>query len=130
MRMSRIDNNKIKNNRGAALLMTLLILSGVLVVALATANLVVSGIKMSRNQIQSTKAFFAAETGAERALRAVRKDGYVLPDTDTDDIFIGTLENNSTYQVNYATTTPLVVFTSTGSYQQVKRTVSVSFFVN
>src|SRR5680860_1309976 len=94
---------KLKNNKGAALLMTLLILSSILVVALATSDLVMSGIKMSRNRIQSTKAFFAAETGIERLLWAVRKDSYPLLDLNQLNIINGTLENNSTYQVDYAT---------------------------
>jgi len=124
------NKKRIKNNRGTALLMTLLILSSILVVALATASLVMSGIKISRNQIQSAKAFFAAEAGAEKSLWAVRKDSYVLADTDQDNVFNGTLDNDSVYQVDYATTTPTVTFTSTGSYQQVKRSVTVGFAVN
>ncbi len=127
----KIINNKIiKDNEGAALLMTLLILSSVLVVALATADLVMVGIKMSRNQVQSTRAFFAAEAGVERSLWKSRKDSYDLPDSDTENVFSGTLGNEATYQVNYSTTTPEVMFTSTGDYRQVKRTISVSFFVN
>jgi len=121
---------KSTNNEGTALLMTLLMLTGILVVALATANLVVSGIKMSRNQVQSTKAFFAAEAGAEKSLWEARKNSYVLPETDQVNVFSATLGNGSAYQVDYASSTPFVTFTSTGNYEQVKRGISVTFIVD
>ncbi|MDD5291288.1 MAG: hypothetical protein PHZ04_04230 [Patescibacteria group bacterium] len=119
--------NKIKNNDGTALLLTLLILSGILVVALGAASLIVPGIKMSRTQEQSIKAFFAAEAGAERALWEVRKNNYAVPDVDTDNIFSSSLGNSSTYQVDSALSPPQVTFTSTGSYQQTRRSVAVNF---
>ena len=120
---------KTKNNNGTALLLTLMILASILVVALGTASLIIPGIKMSRTQEQSIKAFFAAEAGAERALWEVRKNGYAVPDVDTDNIFSGSLGNNSAYQVDCALSLPQVTFTSTGSYQQTRRSVAVSFEV-
>jgi len=118
---------EIKSNKGTALLLTLLILTSILVVALGVANLIVPGIRMSRTQEQSTKAFFAAEAGAERALWEVRKNSYSLPVSDTEDVFSGSLDNNSAYQVDYTIVASLVTFTSTGSYRQTMRSVAVDF---
>ena len=120
---------EIKSNKGTALLLTLLILTSILVVALGAANLIVPGIRMSRTQEQSTKAFFAAEAGAERALWEVRKNSYVIPGADTENIFFGTLDNNSAYQVDCAVALPQVTFTSTGNYRQTRRSVAVDFEV-
>lgn len=122
-------NNILKNNTGTALLMTLLILTSILTVSLGVANLIVSGIKMSRTQAQSTKAFFASEAGVERSLWEVRKNGYTLLGEDTTDVFNDSLDNGSIYQVDYATSTPIVTFTSTGQYQQARRSVAVNFEV-
>ena len=129
MRMSQITNDRAKNNNGTALLMTLLILTSILVVALGAASLIVPGIRMSRTQAQSTKAFFAAEAGVERALWEVRKNGYAVPEVDTDNVFSGSLGNSSAYQADCALSLPQVTFTSTGRYQQTRRSVAVNFEV-
>lgn len=120
--------SKQKNQRGVILLLTLFILSGILVITLAAADLVLAGLKMNRLTGYSNLAFFAAETGLERALWEVRKNNYVLPDIDTLNVFsLSDLGNGSAYQVNYATSTPIVTFTSIGSYRGAKRSVESNF---
>jgi hypothetical protein len=111
-----------KNNKGTALLMTLLILTSILVVVLGAANLIVPGIKMSRTQAQSTKAFFASEAGVEKALWELRKNDYNIPEVDTDNVFSETLD----YYIDGAD----ITFTSTGYYQQTRRSVAVTFQVS
>ncbi|MBI4812207.1 pilus assembly PilX N-terminal domain-containing protein [Candidatus Falkowbacteria bacterium] len=135
MRILQIANNfKIPpipfvkgGERGTALLMTLLILSGILVVTLGAASLVAQGILMGRTQARSTKAFFAAETGGENVLWEVRKNGYVLPEQNQEDVFNGALSNGAVYSVDYATSSPYVYFTSDGSYRQTRRSVEIGF---
>ena len=68
--------NIIKNKRGTALFMALMILSGALIVSLGAASLVISGMKQGRTQSYSTKAYFAAESGTERVLWEIRKNGF------------------------------------------------------
>ncbi|MDD5031482.1 MAG: hypothetical protein PHR36_00335 [Patescibacteria group bacterium] len=121
---------KINNKSGTALLLTLLILTSILVVALGAASLITAGITIGRTQAQSTKAFFAAEAGAEQALWEVRKNSYSIPGADTDDIFLGSLSNSSSYAVDLAVSLPQVTFTSTGSFRQVKRSIAVDFEVD
>jgi hypothetical protein len=64
------------NNRGGTIiLLTVLILTSVLTITLISSDIVRAGIKMSRSQMNSTKAYFAAEGGAERFLWDLRKEG-------------------------------------------------------
>ena len=61
--------NITKNNQGSTmLLMTILVLASILTISLSLSAIVVNGLKMGVNQVHSTKAFFAAEAGAERIL--------------------------------------------------------------
>ncbi|MBU4256947.1 pilus assembly PilX N-terminal domain-containing protein [Candidatus Parcubacteria bacterium] len=141
MRILQIANNtnsRIKNNNhGSALLITVLILTSILAVALGAANLVVSGIKMSGGQERSTIAYFAAEAGAERVLwnlhygdfsgcnlgEYVKFGAAATCDTNPNP---ETLSNNSSYSVYYKSTTPLAI-TSTGGFANVKRIVELGF---
>lgn len=117
-----------KNNRGIILLLTLLILSGILIVTLTAADLVFAGIKMNRLVGYSGVAYFASEAGMEKALWEARKNDYVLPGVDTDNIFsLSDLGNGAAYQVNYATSSPEVIFKSIGSYRGIKRSVESAY---
>jgi hypothetical protein len=130
------------NEQGTMLLMTLLILSGILTVTLGAASLVVAGINMSRTQERSTKAYFAAEAGAERVLWLVRKDGgfnfeecadsgqcvnFDTKTCDACDAAFYLLANDTAYNVNYASTTDEIIFTSTGRYGGTRRSVQVGY---
>ena len=57
-------------------MMTVLILSVVLTVTLSAADIVRNGLMMSNAQVNSTKAYFAAEAGAERILWEIRKNSF------------------------------------------------------
>jgi hypothetical protein len=123
-----IMNNDIKNKKnGSALMMTLLILTGSLTVVLIAADLVVNGIKSGRNQSYSTKAYFAAEAGTEYSLWEMRKN-YFYQDEDEKNIFSGELANGSIYHVDYASSSPAIIFISTGVFNGVYRAVKTSFF--
>lgn len=117
-----------KNQTGVILLLTLFILSGILVITLAAADLVLAGLKMNRLTGYSNLAFFAAEAGLERALWEVRKNNYVLPNLDAANVFsLSDLGNGSAYQVDYASSTPTVTFKSIGSYRGAKRSVESTY---
>ncbi|MBU0722427.1 hypothetical protein KKA93_03165 [Patescibacteria group bacterium] len=121
-------NKYKKNQTGIILLLTLFILSGILVVTLVAADLVFAGIKMNRLTGYSNLAFFASEAGIERSLWEVRKNNYVLPNIDTINIFsLNDLGNGSAYQVDYASSTPNVIFKSIGSYLGFKRSIEGSY---
>ena len=112
------------------MLLTLLILSSILVVTLAAADLVLIGLKMNRLTGYSSLAFFASETGLERALWEARKNNYVLPGSSAVNVFNNAnIGNGSAYQVDYATSTPNITFKSVGSYSGVKRSVESTYQV-
>ena len=121
-------NKYIKNNKGVILLLTMFILTGILVITLGAAELVYSGIKMNRLTGYSNLAFYASETGMERALWEARKNSYILPDQNQDNVFQNLdIGNGSFYTVNYASSTPNITFTSIGGYGGVKRSVESTY---
>ncbi len=131
--------------------MTLIILSGVLIVSLGASDLVTSGTKQGRTQAYSTKAYFAAEAGAERVLWEIRKNNFVFlnasnQECQTNDYInfdndntppntaycggeqINTLLNGATYSVVFksagasATTTAAI-----GGYHDANRSVEITY---
>ena len=67
----------IKNQSGATvLLMLILMLGSILTITLSASDIIRSGLKLSNIQYNSTKAYFAAEAGAERILFELRKPRY------------------------------------------------------
>ncbi len=125
----------LNNERGVILLLTLLILSGILVVTLGAADIVMSGIKMNRLTGYSSLAFFASEAGMERALYEARQPGYSYPADQYKADILGcvsnpascALSNDSSYIVDYASSTPTVTFKSIGSYRGAKRSVESTY---
>ncbi len=110
------------------MLLTMFILSGILIVSLAAADLIFLGIRMNRLTGYSNIAFFASEAGMERALWEARKNGYVLPSSSQNNIFESlNIGNSSAYHVNYATSTPDVFLKSIGDYLGVKRSVETVY---
>ncbi len=107
--------------------MTILILNSIVLISLAAANLIVSGVKMSGTQARSTKAYFAAEAGAEQLLWEYRKGGVACSfGNESACDFSKTLSDGSSYRVNYvamSTTT----FVSIGSYSGLRRSVELNF---
>jgi Tfp pilus assembly protein PilX len=117
---------KIKSSRGTALLMTILILNAIVMVSLAAAQLVSSGVQMSGTQSRSTKSFFAAESGAERALWEWRQNGWIIPSGSdgASNLFSSELLNSSSYQVDKATSSSAIL-RSNGIFNNLQRTVEL-----
>lgn len=104
------------------MLLTLFILSGILIITLAAADLVLAGLKMNRLTGYSNLAFFASEAGMERALWEARKSGNPpasLPETS--------LANGSSYVVIHSAAGGNNTFKSTGSYLGAKRSVESTY---
>ena len=129
--------NKIRNQRGIALLLTLLMLSSILVVTLAAADLVMAGIKMNRQSGYSGIAFFASEAGMERALWqartwASRGVANPIPTVDQLNLFSSlNIGNGSSYQVDFSRVVEggltYIKFKSIGSSGGVKRSVESTY---
>jgi len=79
--MNKILKNLIINQKGGtAILITLLILFAIFTVTITASDIVLSGLKMSKERYDSTKAYFAAEAGAERIIWEIRKNSYIPGD--------------------------------------------------
>lgn len=66
--------NKNKE-RGASLLLTILVLTAIMSIALGISTLMLVEMKLSREVIKSLRAYYAAEAGIERSLYDDRKEG-------------------------------------------------------
>jgi len=128
------DNNKSagqkgksRNRRGSALILTMFIMAGMLVVAMGGAYVVLLGIKAGGIQAQSTKAYFAAEAGAERLLWEIRWNDFLASggyDPDPEAAIInGNLTAGLNYEIYYMSL-PLI-FQSVGEYQSTRRSVEI-----
>jgi len=117
---------KFRNIRqsGSALVLTMFIMAGMLIVAMSGAYVVFLGIKAGGIQAQSTKAYYAAEAGAERLLWELRQGGYSYADNPGELIFQGDLAGGSRYDIYFVEFPPLV-FRSVGEYQSSKRSVEI-----
>lgn len=115
----------IKNKSGSALLLTMFIMAGMLIVAMSGASLVFSGIKAGGIQAQSTRAYFAAEAGSEKFLWELRQNGYYYGTPSNNDIiFSGTLSGGGNYEIYFVDYPPLI-FRAIGEYQNSKRSVEL-----
>jgi len=119
-----------KNKAGQILLMSLLILTSMIVTALAATDFIVPGIKMSRTEAYSAVAYFAAEAGCERSLWEVYKNSFDTNRSNQNGIYQASLNNGSSYTVNYSRSGSTRTFTCIGTYLGVSRSVQVSFLVN
>ncbi len=132
-------------------MITVLILSTILTVALGSSSLIISGTQIGRYQSKSIIAYYASEAGVERVLWETRKNGaqldvcdtnVVLPDrvqvhfganpadcvTSSDmSSYTYILPPASSYNLVIASTSPEVQIKSTGTYKDVVRTVEVVY---
>ncbi len=116
--------------RGSAMILTMFLLAGILIVAMSGSYVVLVGITAGGIQAQSTKAYFAAESGAEFIIWDVRKNGNIHgPEvmSETIPLTTGSLTiPNLSYEV-FFTKNPPRTYVSIGDFQSSKRSVEVSF---
>jgi len=110
--------------KGVSLYLTIVILSVLVTALLALITISVSQIKIIWTLGDSVVAYYAADTGIERVLYGLYKEGYVpsLGDCRYSDI----LDNNSTYEVCVSDSSISTIF-STGTYKKTKRRIEVNF---
>lgn len=117
------------------MLMTILVLSSLMVVAMSAASVALSGVLISGVQQRSTVALYVAETGAEEALYQARKNGWVLPSASSSTNVFGTstLANGGFYTVDYASSTDAMTgsttnsFYSDGDFRETRRRIELQF---
>jgi len=75
-------SDNLNNQRGNVLIYALLIIAAILSTTIVISNLVQSSIKQTRFIADAQAAFYAAESGMEKALYSVRKDDVVPENGD------------------------------------------------
>ena len=137
-------NRQFNNERGStALLMAVMVLFSTLAIILAVSDVIRNRIDTNRTQINSTKAYFAAEAGAERALWEIRYNDcvtngdnncFVFTDLSkcgksvcTDSSISHSLTNLSNFKVEDSADGGYTKLTCIGSYQGVSRAVELRF---
>lgn len=112
--------------KGDALILTMFIMAGMLIVAMSGSYVILLGIKAAGVQSQSTRAYYAAEAGAERILYELRKNNYhYTAVSNSTSIFSGTLIAGAADYNVYFTAFPPLVFQSIGNNQNSRRSVEV-----
>ncbi len=144
--VNKAINLAISQRGGTMLLITVLILASILVVILGLNDIVRNNLQFVKMQNDSTRAYFAAETGAERILWEIRENGFNIqscsigdyicfdssgsvigcasdcsPNTDTQ-----VLSNNAQYKLQYDNNGDVVV-RSFGTYKDESRVVEISY---
>lgn len=133
----KINNKKYFNKigreaKGSAMILTMFILAGMLIVAMSGAYIVLLGITASNTQAQSAKAYFAAEAGIEFVLWNVRRNGadYGIENINSGAAIAGPQklsDNIAEYSVFHTAAKFLHTYTSVGSFINTKRSVEASF---
>jgi len=120
--------------RGDALILTMFIMAGMLIAAMGGSYVALLEIRASGLESQSTKAYYAAEAGAEDFLYQFRKQAYTdygsynphsFDTNDNQFLFSGQLDNDTSYSVYYQKSITPIIFNALGSYQNVKRSVQL-----
>lgn len=92
---------KIKNKKGSALLIVMLIFFTIFILAFASGYTVFLNIYKSSDVSDSLRAYYAAKAGVERAQYEALKNNYNFNDaTTTADIFSEILGNKASYKIN------------------------------
>lgn len=121
-----------QKQKGASLLLTLLILVSVLAIALGVVALMMGELKMSQEVPKSLKAYYAAEAGIERALYDERRGGGAVdigdpPDCDSGSGAVCLSGSEVCYSIDAKTTGSSTTITSYGCYKGTRRAIDVSW---
>lgn len=132
--MLKCSNAKM-TEKGVALYLTILIMSVLLGVGLGISTLLIRQIRMIKGVGDSVVAFYAADSGIEKAMYAYYKAGFSLADINNEALFIPeNLDNGSSFKVK-AFSAPTAdcpapneyfCIQSKGTYKGVRRAIEVS----
>ncbi len=131
-----------KQSGGTIILLVMLMLSSILLVTLTAAEIVRMGVRMGTMQLESTKAYFAAEAGIEWLLWDIRKNPSDTFNPNTECVvdqyynFAGgcaaaetdkNFSNGTIDYILYASSTPKTIFRSYGAYGDMRRAVEIRY---
>jgi len=128
--MSKKTSILIRNQQGAAaLLLTVVLLTGLLAVGLTVGLVMITETKLSIGSGESIVAYYAAESGVEHALYKVRNGDWVASQPLTHYILTPTVTDVS-YDLQYIyapLVTPSSIISSTGTYHTAGRLIVSSW---
>ena len=130
----KTSKNSFKYSRpGSALILTMFILAGMLLVAISSSYVVTLGIKAGGIQAQSTRAYFIAETGMEYFLWELRinwHDYYNEDEINGPPAFVKDLvpeQATGVLRKFEVTRKDARTYQSVGEFGNTKRAVEISF---
>jgi Tfp pilus assembly protein PilX len=115
---------KKHNRKGVSLLLTLLIMTAIIAIAVGVSRLSVQEIKISRESPISMIAYYSAESGVEWAMYEDRVNGREIEDYSFTDVCIAT---DICYSGNASGASPNRIITVNGFYKNVVRAVELTY---
>ena len=147
--MNKIFKKILNDNKGGATIMiTVMIMMTILTVSFSLSNVVINGLRVSVNQANATKAYYAAESSAEQFLWEIRKNGFdpefVVPpalcvdqeyvfddfsgcDSTLDASTVFDLTSGASFYIFYEFATPTTTITNFGEYKDTRRAVRLVY---
>ncbi len=138
--MNKMFTKIIKNKKGGATIMiTVMIMASILTVSMSLASVVINGLKVSSNQANATKAYFAAEAGVEQYLWEVRQNSFdpTLSCSSSGDYITNNYSGcggittfnlgSAEYYNYYLLAAPTTTLTSFGEYEDTRRAVQLRY---
>lgn len=116
--------NSNNNQRGIALLLTVIIISIVMMIATLIANIVITQLKLAGDINDSVVAIYAADSGVEWQLYQIRQGCLSDPDKCVPQ---PVMFNGATITTTLTGSSPSFTIKSLGAYKEVKRQFEVSF---
>ncbi len=124
-----MNTQLFKNKKASSLLLSLLILTAILTIGFGISSLLLVELKMTRNVPESLRAYYAAESGIERALYEERKGSGASdignPPSCSDEDAV-CLDNQACYSVKFTSGDPDVI-KSYGCFRGIKRAIEVTY---
>lgn len=124
MRYCLNKKNREKSFEGYALLFVIILISVMSLIVLSMSLTLTEQIRSNRETVLSTQAFYAAESGMERALYALYQEGLDIPLTESMS-FSGSLllgqEDESSFEVIAQKFDDRITIESKGIYHRVVR---------
>lgn len=133
MKLRKKKKFNLKFRSGSATVLTLFILSGMLIIVMSGAYILLLGMVSGGMQANSNKAYFASEAGVEKLLWEIRKNNNSLSISGNSENNLIVLEGElpslpaAAYKVKYKKVGADKYFTSEGSFHNTKRSVEVRF---
>jgi len=115
---------KKNNKKGASLLLTILIMSAILAIAMGIAKLSLGEIKISRELPQSFIAYYAAEAGMEELLYLDHTGAIIGPELFNATSYLTT---EISYIVSASEVSPNRKLQSSGFYKGTNRAIELTY---